>query len=377
MKIIIALLVFTVLIVFHELGHFLLAKKNGVFVKEFSVGMGLRLVTFARFCAAGEEKKRFHFRLLAKGEYLEEEEGFREHTKYSIKLFPLGGSCAMLGEMDALEDERSFNKKGVFARIAIVVAGPLFNFFLAFFFALIIVGSVGYDPARVLYVQPGMPFSESGIKEGDTITSINGTSIYFAREINAYMTFHPMDGSPMEIGYEHEGEERMAVVVPEKASDGAFRLGFSYNPAYREKTGVGGVIKSSVYEVKYWICLTVESLGKMISGDVKKEEIAGPVGVVNVIGDTYEETKSEGAWLVILNLLNISILLSANLGVMNLIPFPALDGGRLLFLIIEAIRRKPVPVEKEGMVHFIGFALLMLLMVFIMYNDISRIITGG
>lgn len=377
MKILIALLVFTVLIVFHELGHFLLAKKNGVFVKEFSVGMGLRLVTFARFCAVGEEKKRFHFRFLTKGEYFEEEEGFRENTKYSIKLLPIGGSCAMLGEMDALEDERSFNKKGVFARIAIVAAGPLFNFFLAFFFALIIVGSVGYDPAKVLYVAPGMPFSESGIKEGDTITSINGTSIYFAREINAYMTFHPMDGSPVEIGYEHEGEEHMAVIVPEKVSNGAFRLGFSYNPAYREKTDVGGVLKSSVYEVKYWISLTIKSLGKMISGEVKKEEVAGPVGVVNIIGDTYEETKSEGAWLVVLNLLNISILLSANLGVMNLIPFPALDGGRLIFLILEAIRGKPVPVEKEGMVHFIGFALLMLLMVFIMYNDISRIFTGG
>lgn len=377
MKILIALLIFTVLIVFHELGHFLLAKKNGVFVKEFSVGMGLRLMTFARFCSVGEEKKRFHFRFLTRGEYFEEEEGWREHTKYSIKLLPIGGSCAMLGEMDAMEDERSFNKKGVFARISIVVAGPLFNFLLAFVFALIIVGSVGYDPAKVLYVQPGMPFAEAGIKEGALITAINGKSIHFAREINAYMTFHPMDGSPIEITYEQENQEHTAVLVPEKTSDGAFRLGFSYNPAYREKTGAAGVIKASACEVKYWICLTVESLGKMLAGEVKKDEIAGPVGVVDIIGDTYEETKTEGAGLVVLNLLNISILLSANLGVMNLIPFPALDGGRLIFLILEAIRRKPVPIEKEGMVHFIGFALLMLLMVFIMYNDISRILAGG
>ena len=146
-----------------------------------------------------------------------------------------------------------------------------------------------------------------------------------------------------------------------------------YGGAY-ERTGILDTLKYSVFEVRYWITTTARSLGKLITGQVSANELSGPVGIVDMIDDTYQEAKSYG-WLdVLLNMMNICILLSANLGVVNLLPIPALDGGRIIFLIVEAVRGKPLPPEKEGWVHTIGFALLMVLMVFILYNDIQRLL---
>ena len=142
----------------------------------------------------------------------------------------------------------------------------------------------------------------------------------------------------------------------------------------RVKGNALDVLKYSVYEVKYWIVTTVKSLGMMVTGKVSKDEISGPVGIVNTIGDLVDETKNYGISSVMLTLMSFCILLSANLGVMNLLPIPALDGGRLLFQIIEVIRRKPINQEKEGIITLIGFAALMVLMVFILFNDISKII---
>lgn len=424
MSIIIALLIFTVIIVIHELGHFLLAKRSGIYVTEFSVGMGPRIVTIVK------TKKRFTLKFFASGNYVADREDWKDRTKYSWKLLPLGGSCAMLGEDEELEDERSFNKKGVWARISVVAAGPIFNFILAFVLSIVIIGSIGYDPARVSLVYDDMPMAEAGIQQGDVITTINGTKIHFAREISTYLTFDPLDGSPVTITYERDNEEKTVTVVPEKmtpeetnkrsrpallreykklleeysgsacfgaatlkeaqrqleqpqeekeAASGEktqtaerYYLGFSYSSP-REKVGFTETLKYSAYEVKYWIVSTVKSIGKMIAGKVSKDDIAGPVGIVQIIGDTYNESLPSGTWATMINMLNISILLSANLGVMNLLPLPALDGGRLVFLLIEVIRRKPVPQEKEGMVHMIGFILLLALMGFVMFNDIARI----
>ena len=132
-------------------------------------------------------------------------------------------------------------------------------------------------------------------------------------------------------------------------------------------------MKYSFYEVKYWIVTTVKSLGMLVTGKLSKDDLSGPVGIVTVVGDMVDQSKSLGVSAVVLNLLYFGILLSANLGVMNLLPIPALDGGRLLFQIIEVIRRKPIDPEKEGIVTMIGFALLMALMVFVMFNDITRL----
>ena len=133
-------------------------------------------------------------------------------------------------------------------------------------------------------------------------------------------------------------------------------------------------MKYSLVEVKYWIETTVASLGQLITGKISTKELSGPVGIVDTVGTVLDQSTSYGMRVVVLNMLIMSVLLSANLGVMNLLPLPALDGGRLVFILIEAVRGKPVSRDKEGYVHFAGFILLMLLMVFVMYNDIVRIL---
>lgn len=342
MKIIVALLVFSAIIIMHELGHFLLAKFNGITVNEFSLGMGPRLLSFEH----GE-------------------------TRYSLKLLPFGGSCMMMGEDGEEEGEGSFGSKSVWARISVIAAGPLFNFILAFLLSIFIVGNIGYDPAIVRGVAEGYPAEEAGLQAGDVITKMNGKRIHLSREFSNYVLFH--EGETVEFEYERDGQKYTATVVPIMTENG-YKYGISAgNVNYRQKTNLLETLKYSAYEVYYWIDTTLQSLGMMLSGGVKLDDMSGPVGVVEVIGDTYEESKEDGTLYVWLNLFNVAILLSANLGVMNLLPIPALDGGRLLFLIIEAVRRKRIDPETEGKIHFAGLMLLLVLMVVVMFNDIRKI----
>ncbi|MBO5488895.1 MAG: site-2 protease family protein, partial [Eubacterium sp.] len=173
---------------------------------------------------------------------------------------------------------------------------------------------------------------------------------------------------------ERDGKEQVLTVHPQKsAEENRYIMGFEHN-SKAQSAGFLGTIKYSAYEVKFWIQTTVKSLGMMIKGQVSKDDISGPVGIVKTMGESVEEGNKEGGvGQAAANLLLMCILLSANLGVMNLIPIPALDGGRLLFLFIELIRRKPLPQKFENYVNVAGFALLMGLMVFIMANDILKI----
>lgn len=342
MKIIIAILIFSIIILFHELGHFLLAKKNGIRVNEFCLGLGPTIIGFT------------------KGE-----------TKYSIKLLPFGGACMMEGEDADSTDNGAFNNKSVWARMSVVAAGPIFNFIMAFALALILIGCIGYDLPTITSVMKGYPAAEAGMQEGDTIVKLNNKTIHLYREVSVYTYFH--SGETVDVVYERDGEEYACTLTPTYDEDsGRYLFGF-YGDSVREKGNVWNTIKYSVYELKYWICTTVESLKMLVTGQVNVNEMSGPVGIVKTIGDTYDASKTSGAYYVVLSMINISILLSANLGVMNLLPIPALDGGRLVFLVIEAVRRKRVNPDKEGMVHFVGLMLLMLLMVIIMFNDIRKL----
>ena len=341
MDIVIALLIFSLIVIIHELGHFLLAKKNGIGVIEFSLGMGPRLLSFV------------------KGE-----------TRYSVKILPVGGSCMMVGEDGESDDEKAFGNKSVWARISVVAAGPAFNFILAFVLSLIIVGNIGYDAPVIGGIMEGYPAETAGLQAGDVIVRMNGEKINLYREVSLYVQLH--QGETVKMVYERDGKTETVTIEPKRSESGAFLMGISSSGA-RTKGNALDTIRYSGYEVSYWIKTTVKSLGMMLQGQVKADDVSGPVGIVNIIGDTYEESKQDGILYVILNMLNISILLSANLGVMNLLPIPALDGGRLVFLVIEAVRGKPVDPKKEGLVHFIGFIALMALMVFVLFNDIKNI----
>jgi regulator of sigma E protease len=452
MNIIISILIFSLIIVIHELGHFLLAKANGVFVTEFSVGMGPRIISLVK------TQQGYRPKFFLSQHNFETIDEWKDHTKYSWKILPIGGSCMMLGEDETIEDDRAFNKKGVWARISVIFAGPLFNFILAFILAMFIIGTDGYDPANVVNVLKDSPAEKAGIQKGDIITNMNGSNVDIGREVASYLQLNPLSGKEITVTYSRNGEKNKVSVVPKKIK--TYMLGFSYatdngkaiitevfenmpmsnagikagdsieklndvsisngnqlnqyfdgNPlgekpisitysrngktqttkvtpvlysngynigmavnTIRQHTNVLGVIKYSAVEVKFWVVTTVKSLGQLIIGKVSTKDMAGPVGIVNMIGNTYQESKSDGPKYVFLNLAYISILLSANLGVMNLLPIPALDGGRLVFLFLEVLRGKPIDQAKEGFVHMVGLVLLMILMVFVMFNDISRLL---
>lgn len=341
MGIILAIIVFGLIIFVHELGHFLLAKANGIRVDEFSIGMGPRIFSFG------------------KGE-----------TKYSLKLLPVGGSC-MMGE-DDVEDvgEGSFNSKSVWARISVVAAGAIFNFLLAFLFSVIVVGYTGYDEPVISGVVKDFPAEEAGLQAGDKIVKMNHKKINIWREVTYYNMFH--QGETVELVYERDGVKREVTITPKQDEDGSYLLGVT-SPGTYKKANVLTAVQYGVYEVKFWISTTLESLKMLVTGAVGVNQLSGPVGIVDVVDETYQQSKSYGVVIVLMQMLNIGILISANLGVMNLLPLPALDGGRLVFLIIEAIRGKRVSPEKEGWVHGIGMILLLALMVFVLFNDIKRL----
>lgn len=350
--IIVFVLVFGVVVIAHELGHFLVAKVNGIKVLQFSIGMGPDIVKFT------------------KGE-----------TKYVLKLLPIGGACMFEGEdgiystapdgdgQNKEKPEGAFQDANVWSRIATVFAGPFFNIILAFLLSLIVVGFSGEIIPTVNALTPGYPAEAAGLREGDIITRMDGERIYLQGEVTFASSLS--GGEPMEIEYKRDGQKYTTVITPKfSEQDNRYYLGFTIGEAIQCKGF--DLIRYSAYEVRYWLKATVKSLLMLVQGKLSANDLSGPVGIAAMIDETIEVTKPYGLPTVVLNMINFAVLLSVNLGVMNLLPLPALDGGRLLFMFIEVVRGKPVPPDKEGMVHFIGFVALMILMVFVLYNDIAR-----
>lgn len=339
MSIIVALLVFSILILFHELGHFLLAKRGGIGVTSFSLGMGPAIW-----------KKQI-------GE-----------TEYCLRIFPFGGSCAMVGEDEECDAENAFNKKGVWTRISVVAAGPVFNFILAFAGSVIMILCIGVDKPFVSETMEGYPAYEAGVRAGDEIISMNGRGIGVYRDVSLYIQLH--QGENVDLVYERAGERYETTIEPKLGEDGMYLMGIT-GGAYTKCSNPLELIKYAGCEVGYWIHMVFDSLKMMVTGQVSREDVGGPVRIVGMIGDTYKESAKISAFAVFINMLNMVIFLSANLGVMNLLPIPALDGGRLFIMLIEVVTRKRVPEKIEGYIHLAGFAVLMSLMVLILFNDIS------
>lgn len=352
------LLIFFVIVMGHEFGHFLLAKANGIRVNEFSIGMGPKLC---------------HFQ---KGE-----------TDYVLRALPLGGACMFEGEdgletakqadsagTDAQQDAESgnFQKASVWARISTVAAGPIFNFLLAFLFSLAVAGYAGADIPVLGSVQEGSAAEAAGMQAGDRITAFGGR-IRLAREIQLEMALN-RTGESVAVEYIRDGETYQTTLTPVYDEEqGRYLVGFQNYAQYAEAKGFN-LFRYGWYQLRFCIKNSVMSVAALVQGKLTRNDVAGPVGMAQIVNNVKEAAMPGGPLLVFMNMVNLAMLLSVSLGVMNLLPLPALDGGRLIFLLIEVIRGKPIPPEKEGIIHFAGFVVLMVIMVFVMFNDIQRIL---
>ena len=367
MNIIIALVMFGILVAIHEFGHFAVAKLSGIKVNKFAIGMGPVIFKFT------------------KGE-----------TEYSLRLFPVGGYCAMEGEDESSDDSRAFRNKPVKNRIGVVIAGPVMNLILGFVLSFVTVGFfsdiIKTNTVREFY--PNAMSEQKGLMAGDEIISMDGTRIFTTSDISYKFTnskdgvfdlvvkrdgkkiklndvkfyreyYYYIEGPTDEIPYEHyvtfdtreeyTGDEKLEVA----------ETNVDFKVFKEEKKTFINMVSYAVRDSLSTARLIWMSFIDLIRGKYGLNDLSGPVGIVTAIG-TVRTYGME-------SLMNLIVMITINLGIFNLLPLPALDGGRLVFLIIEGIRKKPVPPEKEGMVHLIGMACFIILMGVITVSDILKL----
>lgn len=334
------------IVLVHEFGHFIFSKMFGVYVYEFSIGMGPKLLHF--------KKKN--------GE-----------TEYCIRLIPIGGFVSLAGEdaddNNKIPEDRKLYSKPVWQRFLIMVAGVMNNFIFAFlllFIMALIYGSATTKPI-VDSVTVGMPAEMAGIKKGDTIVSIDGQKISSFSEIQLYL--QTSEGKEMEfVIKDASGNKRTVMITPDKTvgEDGketyfiGIALDTKVNKGFVSSIKYAGSTTFSLYKLMF------TTIKQLFNGRASVKDLSGPVGIYTIVS---EESKAGFQ-----NILYLTAYLSINVGFINLLPFPAFDGGRVVFLIIEKIRKKRVPVKIEAIVNGVGFALLMLLMLFVTFNDILRLL---
>lgn len=346
--VIIGILLFGFVVFFHELGHFLMAKLSGIRVNEFAIGMGPRLFGFK------------------KGE-----------TEYALRLFPIGGFCAMEGEDEESSDERAFGNKPVWRRFLVVVAGGVFNIILGFIMMLLLLA-----PQETFATTTFSKFTEdsateaAGARVGDRIVDINGYAVYTDRDLSFAMALSDPEAVRMTV--ERDGQRvelQQFALRTQTLEDGteAPALDFYVLP---EPRTVSGVLRRAAADTFSMARMVVESLKGLLTGRFGLNEIAGPVGTAQAISQAAGAGLAEGFGQAVSNIVFMMIMITVNLGIINLLPLPALDGGRLLFLLWEGLTRRPVPAKYEGYVHGLGFMLLIGLMVLITFHDIWRIFAG-
>ena len=333
----ISVLVFGFVIFFHELGHFITAKLSGIRVLEFALGMGPTVLSFER-----------------KG------------TKYAIRLLPVGGFVMMEGENEESDALDSFTRAPVGSRLLVTVAGALMNFLLGFLMLLCVVCSQDAITSRtVAEFYPDATTEQSGLMVGDTIIAVNGRRCFIADDVS--YEFARTQDAQADLTVLRNGEKiTLENVQFDTAEEDGVRymiIDFLVYPV--EKTPVNVLREAGNWTLSY-ARLVALSLVDLFTGRAAINDLSGPVGIVTVIG----QVSSIG----IIPLLQLVALLTINLGIFNLLPIPALDGGRLFFLLIEAVRRKPLDPKYEIAVNSAGFLLLIGLMLFATYNDITRLI---
>lgn len=352
MVIIIAILAFGVLIAVHELGHFFAAKAFGVKVEEFALGMGPQIL-----------KKQ------------------GKETLYSLRLLPLGGFCAMEGEDEEVDSPRAFSSQKAWKRAIILCAGAAMNFVAGFILMLCIAPAANFIEPVIDSFMPGCPYvGEAGFQEGDRIHSIDGHRTYFTTHVSEYMSRSGSDYHDIVIYRDGERvklEDYYMPLVEYAQPDGSTQLKYGLYFAGRDY-GFWANVKYAWYGSLDFVRAVWDSLGMLVSGGVALRDMSGPVGIVDFVNDVAQEAESTKA--MAFDICYIFALIAVNLAVMNMLPIPALDGGRVFFLIvtwlIEKITRKRLDPKYEGYVHSAGFVLLMALMVFIMFSDVLKTFFG-
>jgi len=325
-----SIFVFGMLVFFHELGHFIVAKLSDIKVNEFSLGFGPQII--------GIKSKETH---------------------YSIRILPFGGYVKMEGEDSQTNDPRAFNNKSPLTRLGVILAGPLMNFVLAILLLAIIGFFSGVTSTQVT-VTPGDPAELSGIQNYDKIYAIDNYRVNSWEEVVEIISSKP--NQEITVTVIRDGKY-IDYSVKTKVEPGTQRGIIGIKTVIQKHS----IIESIKYgfEKTFWILkMILLGIFQMLTGKVKAE-IVGPVGMVHIVG--------EAAKTGVYQLLYIAAIISANLGMFNLFPVPALDGGRGIFLMVEMLRGKPVEPEKEGLIHFIGFALLMFLMIIVLFKDLREL----
>lgn len=342
MSILLTLLIIAVLILVHEWGHFVTARRIGIPVYEFSIGFGYKL--FSR-------KK--------------------DGVEYSLRLVPLGGFVRMAGEeLGDPEDPEGFNRRTPLEKIRVSFAGPFMNFVLAIFIFIYSYSFIGIPKASdqpvIGTVIAEKPAALAGIKAGDRIISVNGISVESWREFDSLTG--KFENRELQLKISRSQKIMTFKVTPVKLDSTGNRGIGVLNTVEYEKQGIFTSIKLGLQHTYELTILLLSALAMLVSGGASMGDLAGPVGITRMVG--------EFAQVGTVFLLNFTAFLSINLGLMNLLPIPALDGSKIVFALVEAIRRKPLDPDKEGFINWIGFMFLIGLMVIVTFNDIVRWIKG-
>lgn len=329
--IIYAVLIFCLLIFVHELGHFAVAKAVGIRVNEFSLGMGPRILRFG------------------KGE-----------TDYSLRAFPIGGFVKMEGEDEDSDDPRAFNNKSAIKRALVVVAGSMMNLLTTVIIVTIMALVFGSATNVIGETTKGFPAEEAGLRAGDRIVRINETEVSEWGEVIAALS--ESKGETIELLVERSDEKLTIVSKVEEDKSGRRIIGITTKAEHSVPIAIKTGFVSSWNLGKQMI----QYIGVLFTGGGSVKDLVGPVGIVSIINDN--------AKLGFVYIANFAALISLNLGIVNLLPFPALDGGRLLFLLIRKFTGKAITDEMEGKIHFAGLMLLFGLMIYLVFQDVGRFI---
>lgn len=365
--VLLALLVFGLLIMIHELGHFLVARACGVGIREFSIGMGPKIFSWKGKKSFGAASKPNALRNAEEnGEaipLIKTEQDEETVTQYSLRAFPIGGYVSMVGEDEESDLPTSFQTKKVWQRILIVLAGPVMNVLLGFLLMTVLVLSTPQLASTTIGAfNEGATSPQYGLQIGDRVTHVNGTRVFTGNEL-VYEILN--DGyEPVDLTVVRNGEtvELADVIFPSLVSEGV-NFGSADFRVYAEQKSFGNIVKHSFSRSVSTVKMIFDQLGDMIGGRYGMNAVSGPVGVTEGMVTAAKSGATDFLYLV--------IVITVNLGVFNLLPIPALDGGRLLFLVVEGVTRKPVNKNIEGYIHFAGLMILLALMAVIFCKDIA------